>query len=71
MVDTKFQCVVIIKDTDLPSIPPAFLNRFEKYELSHSMLLEDVLHQLPVPVRELINSAYDMVIIVAAKRVHV
>ena len=53
-VDPCFQCVVIIKHTDLPHTPPAFLNRFEKYTLSHQQLLSDLLKYFPPILRRLV-----------------
>lgn len=56
-VHSNFQCVVIIKESDLPHTPAAFLNRFEKYSLSHQILLDDLLKHLTPVLRELINTA--------------
>ena len=60
-VHPHFQCVVIIKDSDLPHTPAAFLNRFEKYSLSHQLLLSDLLKYLPPILRGLVNTIRDKV----------
>ncbi len=58
LVHPDFQCVVVIKSSELPLTPAPFLNRFEKYYLSHSSLLETVLEALPVCLRILLRMAY-------------
>ena len=61
-VHSNFQCVIIIKESDLPYTPAAFLNRFEKYSLSHQILLDDVLKHLTPVLRELVTTAMDKVV---------
>lgn len=61
LIHAKFQCVVIVKKADLSCTPSAFLDQFEKYALSHSILLESVLKSLPVPVKKLVTKAHDKV----------
>ncbi len=42
-VDPKFQCLVVIKKSDIEHTPAPFLNRFEKYRLSHRAFLYNTL----------------------------
>ena len=60
-VHPNFQCVVVIKKSDVIQTPVPFLNRFEKYALSHSLLLSDLLRRLPLPLRTIINIAQEKV----------
>ena len=46
-VDPKFQCVVVVKESDIDKTPAPFLNRFEKYRLTHRELLLTVQQSLP------------------------
>ena len=48
-VHPNFECVVVVKLSDLKqkNIPAPFLNRFEKYLLSHELILEAALGNLP------------------------
>ncbi len=61
-VHPNFQCVVLIKKSELETTPAPFLNRFEKYSVSHSSLLERVLHSLPPCLSIIIQAAKDKVI---------
>ena len=45
-VHPDFECVVIVKQSEVEGIPPPFLNRFEKYFLSHEQVLESALAHL-------------------------
>ena len=60
-VDPHFQCVVIIKESDVARTPAAFLNRFEKYSLNHRLLLDDLLESLPPTLREIIRNVQEKV----------
>ena len=48
-VHPDFECVVVVKMSDNKSknVPAPFLNRFEKYLLSHDLILEAALGNLP------------------------
>ena len=56
-VDPKFQCVVVIKQSDVKHTPAPFLNRFEKYYLTHASILETVLESLPMCIRTMMVAA--------------
>lgn len=63
-VDPNFQCIVIVKESDVsdPTLTPApFLNRFEKYSLSHEVLVESVLASLSSTFRKLLKNAMEKV----------
>ena len=46
-VDQDFQCIVVIKESEINDTPAPFLNRFEKYFISHKSLLDLVFDSLP------------------------
>ena len=56
-VSPKFQCLVVIKDSDVKTTPAPYLNRFEKYSLTHSVLLEEILSSLPKRLRLIVEKA--------------
>ena len=45
LVNPDFQCVVVIKKSELPTTPTPFLNRFEKFHLSHQSFLDEMKKQ--------------------------
>ena len=61
LIHPHFQCVIVLKDSDLPHTPAVFLSQFEKYSLSHQQLLNDLLNNFPSTLRRLINAAKDKV----------
>lgn len=56
-VDPNFRCVVVVKEDDLEATPAPFLNRFEKYRLSHETIYDQVLCELPNCLANLIKCA--------------
>ena len=56
-VDPNFQCVVVIKKSEVKNTPAPFLNRFEKYSITHQSLLEVALSNLPPCVRIIVETA--------------
>ena len=56
-VHPNFQCVVVLKKSEVDSTPAPFLNRFEKYLISHGSLLETVLQSLPPCMAIMIRAA--------------
>ena len=56
-VDPNFQCVVVIKKSEVENTPPPFLNRFEKYCITHHSLLEVALSYLSPYIRIIVESA--------------
>ena len=45
LVSPSFQCIVLVKQSEVHSIPAPFMNRFEKYPLSYSSFLKHVLEK--------------------------
>ena len=60
-VHQNFQCIVVVKESEIPFTPAPFLNRFEKYFISHSNLLELVLDDLPPCLRVVVESVHKKV----------
>jgi hemicentin len=46
-VHQDFQCVIVIRKSEIKNTPAPFLNRFEKYYISHRTLLDTSLNHLP------------------------
>jgi len=60
-VHPDFECIVMVKESELKDIPPPFLNRFEKYLLSHEQVLEAALNHLPPCLTLVLRTALDKV----------
>ena len=60
-VHPQFQCVVVIKQPEVKNTPAPFLNRFEKYCLTHHALLEAALGMLPPCMAVVINAVREKV----------
>ena len=60
-VNPAFQCVVVIKESEVEDTPPPFLSRFEKYHLTHQSLLETVFKKLPCNLRIVFEAARNKV----------
>ena len=56
-VHPNFQCVVVLKKSEVENTPAPFLNRFEKFFISHSVLLETVLRHMTYCFRAIVNSS--------------
>ena len=56
-VHEDFQCVIVVQQSEVAGTPAPFLNRFEKYCISHEMLLETALACLPPCMTSLLKSA--------------
>ena len=56
-VHPNFQCVVVVKKSEVKDTPAPFLNRFEKYCISHSTLLETALAPLPPCLKRVVDAA--------------
>lgn len=61
-VHHEFQCIVVMKKTEIEDTPAPFLNRFEKYLITHSNLLETALSSLNPCFVEIIQAAKDKVL---------
>ena len=56
-VSPQFNCVMIISSSELPKVEKPFLNRFEKYALSHDVLFREVLSSRPKSIESLLKYA--------------
>ena len=60
-VHEEFQCIIVIKLSDLLTTPGPFLNRFEKYSLSHKDFLEARLTDFPPNLKSILSAVKDKV----------
>ena len=60
-VHPHFQCVLVIKKSDVEKTAAPLLNRFEKYFVTHSVLLEAALKLQPPCLREIVLVARNKV----------
>ena len=61
-VHPDFQCVVVVKKSEVADTPPPFLNRFEKYLISHSSLLDQALQKLRPCISSMICATKEKVL---------
>lgn len=61
-VSPDFQCVVVLKQSELMDTPSPFLNRFEKYKLSHETLFKSIFQNFPLGVIRVVNQAFEKVL---------
>ena len=62
-VHPNFQCVVVVKKSEVKNTPAPFLNRFEKYLISHCTLLETALERMPPSMGSIVRAAMEKVCI--------
>lgn len=62
-VHGDFQCVVVVRQSEVQDTPAPFLNRFEKYYISHKTLLTTAMNHLPPCVRVLLTTAQNKVLL--------
>lgn len=60
-VHPNFQCLVVVKQSEVDRTPAPFLNRFEKYLISHGSLLEKRLERLPPCIAIIVKAARNKV----------
>ena len=60
-VDPNFQCVIIIRKSDVKDTPGPLLNRFEKYLISHKDILNSSLSKLPPNMIKILDAAQEKV----------
>ena len=60
-VNLSFQCVVVVKKSEIKNTPAPFLNRFEKYLITHQTMLETALNRMPPNISVIIRAAIDKV----------
>ena len=56
-VHPNFQCVVVVKKSEVVNTPAPFLNRFEKYLITHVTMLETALNLMPPSIASIIKAA--------------
>ena len=56
-VHPNFQCVIVVKNSELKDTPAPFLNRFEKYFISHRSLLGTALASMPYCMRAVVENS--------------
>ena len=60
-VQKNFQCVVVVKKSEVKNIPAPFLNRFEKYFISHHAFLKTALERMPSSMESFVKAAMEKV----------
>ena len=60
-VDPSFNCVMVLSSSEVKTTPKPFLNRFEKYAISHEVLFNEVLSTCPFNVKNLLIYIKDKV----------
>ena len=62
-VNPEFRCIVVVKESDIEHqrTPQPFLNRFEKYRLSHDVIYTKVLDSTPLFAKLLIQTVHKRV----------
>ncbi len=60
-VHPNFQCVVVVKKSEVVNTPAPFLNRFEKYLITHETVLEAALNLTPPSIASIIKAAMEKV----------
>ncbi len=63
-VHPNFQCVVVVKKSAIANTPAPFLNRFEKYHITHKTLLDTTLSRLPPFLATITRTALTKVMII-------
>ncbi len=60
-VHQEFKCIVVIKQDEINNTPSPFLNRFEKYLITHEDVIKRATSNLPPNLLILVNTARDKV----------
>ena len=60
-VHHEFQCIVVVKKSEIKDTPAPFLNRFEKYLITHSNFLDTAFSLMDPCIVEIIKAAKDKV----------
>ena len=69
-VHPNFQCVLVVKKSEVKNAPAPFLNRFEKYFISHNAFLETALEHMPPSMGSIVRAAMEKVCICICADVH-
>ena len=60
-VHPKFQCIVVVKKSELNKTPQPFLNRFEKFLFSYNTIYSSVCKTKPSNIQVIIKTIYEKV----------
>ena len=60
-VHKDFVCIVVVQQSEIEDIPGPFLNRFEKYHISHETLLQTAMNHLQPCVKIIVQTAKEKV----------
>ena len=60
-IHKDFVCIVVVQQNEIEDIPGPFLNRFEKYYISHETLLQTAMNHLQPCVRIIVQTAKEKV----------
>ena len=60
-VQAKFQCIVVLKKSELKNTPQAFLSRFEKFFFSYNTLCSSISESKPPNLKIIINTVFKKV----------
>ena len=60
-IHKDFVCIVVVQQSEIEDTPAPFLNRFEKYYISHETLLQTAMNHLPPCVRIIVQTAKEKV----------
>ena len=61
-VHPDFQCIVVVKRSELKKTPQPFLNRFEKFLFSYSILFSSVCETTSSNIQIILNTAFNKVL---------
>lgn len=62
-VHQNFQCLILLKEADVPDTPSPFLNRFEKFRITHEGILAAALDQLPQGFKAVVKTSIEKVVL--------
>ena len=60
-INSQFQCIVVVKKSELEYTPQAFLSRFEKFFFSYNVLYNSVTNSKPPNMRIIVSTLFDKV----------
>ena len=60
-VHPEFQCIVVVKKSELNKTPQPFLNRFEKFLFSYSTIYSSVCETQPPNIQIIIHTVFEKV----------
>ncbi len=69
-VHHNFQCLVLLKEFEIPDTPSPLLNRFEKFRITHNSILAAALDLLPPGFKAVLDACIVKVCLVLSACVH-